>query len=261
MERFSDPDSAVGAVSGLAIDTLGHESGWHTHRRTQLLYLSEGSVTVYTEARIGRLASLQAIWLPAGHPHRTVSHGRFGYRSLYFDTAVYPDLPQSPLILEVNPLLRELILRITEWPSDQALSTAQERLTATLFDEMAAATSAPLHLPMPREKRLRVIAQALLTEPGLPYSLEEWGGRVGASGRTLARLFLHETGLTFAQWRTQCRLLVAHSRLAEGVSVTAVAHLVGYASDSAFIAMYRRLYGNSPGRKSRLRTRSGQAQS
>lgn len=248
-----DPDTAICPVVGLAIDTRKHESDWHTHRRTQLLYQAEGAVTLYTADRVGQLAPSQAVWLPAGHLHRTTMHGRFSYRSLYFDVEAYPDLPRSPATLEINALLRELILRVTEWQSDQTLTPAQDRLVATLLDELASADSAPLHLAMPREKRLRAITQALLDDPASPLSLGDWGTQVGASERTLARSFVRETGMTFAQWRTQCRLLVAQTRLAEGVSVTTVAHMVGYASDSAFIAMYRRLYGLSPGRKTRTK--------
>jgi AraC-like DNA-binding protein len=251
VDELIDPDIAVCPLVGLAIDTRKHESHWHAHRRTQLLYQSEGAVTLYTADRVGQLAPSQAVWLPAGHLHRTTMHGRFSYRSLYFDVEMYPDLPRAPVVLEINALLRELILRITEWPSDQGLTPAQQRLAATLLDELASAQSAPLHLPMPREKRLLIITQALLDDPALALSLGEWGSQVGASERTLARAFVRETGMTFAQWRTQCRLLVAQTQLAEGVSVTTVAHRVGYASDSAFIAMYRRLHGLSPARKTR----------
>ncbi|MCR3775217.1 helix-turn-helix domain-containing protein, partial [Pseudomonas aeruginosa] len=52
----------------------------------------------------------------------------------------------------------------------------------------------------------------------------------------------------FAEQALQHRLLEAQRRLAEGRSVTEVAHALGYASDSAFIAMYRRVCGQSPGR-------------
>jgi AraC-like DNA-binding protein len=250
-----DPDIAVCPVVGIAIDTGKHESDWHTHKRTQLLYQAEGAVTLYTADRVGQFAPAQAVWLPAGHLHRTTMHERFSYRSLYFDVDVYPGLPAAPAILEINALLRELILRITTWPSDQMLTPTQGRLVATLLDELAAAHSAPLHLPMPREKRLRKIAQTLLDRPASSLSLTDWGSQVGASERTLARAFVRETGMTFTQWRTQCRLLVAQTRLAEGASVTTVAHMVGYASDSAFIAMYRRLYGIPPGRKTRKASR------
>lgn len=255
-DALIDPDCAVCPIVGLAFDASHHESTWHIHRRTQLLYQIEGAVTVHTADRLGHLAPLQAVWLPAGQVHRAAMYGRFSNRSLYFDVQVYPDLPRTSLIIEVSPLLRELIVRVTQWPVDTALSAAQTRLVSALLDELASAPAAPLHLPMPRDRRLAAIATALLEEPALPWTLDEWAARVGASARTLARRFVRETGLSYAQWRTQCRLLVAQTQLAEGVSITAVAHAVGYASDSAFIAMYRRVYGEPPGRRSRVKRRS-----
>jgi AraC-like DNA-binding protein len=246
-----DPDTATCPIVGLAVEKRGHRSDWHAHRRAQLLYQAVGAVTLHTADHIGQLAPSQAVWLPAGLRHRTTMHGTFSYRSLYFDVDVYPDLPVVPVILEINALARELILRVADWAADAVLTAEQARLVATLLDELAAAQRAPLHLPMPREKRVLAVAHALLDDPASAESLSAWGARVGASERTLARGFVRETGMTFAQWRTQCRLLVAQSRLAEGVSVTSVAHLVGYASDSAFIAMYRRLYGVPPGRRTR----------
>jgi AraC-like DNA-binding protein len=248
-ESVLDPDSAVCPVVGLAIDTRAHASDWHTHRRTQLLYQAEGGVTLFLPDRVGQLAPLQAAWLPAGCTHRTAMHGTFAYRSLYFDVQAYPGLPAEPQILDVNPLLRELILRVTDWSADAGLTAAQSRIVETLLDELAAAPAAPMPLPMPRDRRLVPIARELLANPACPLSLEDWASRVGASSRTVERLFLTETGLPFARWRTQTRLLFARARLAEGMSVTAVAHAAGYASDSAFIAMYRRIYGESPGRK------------
>jgi AraC-like DNA-binding protein len=237
-----DPDTAICPVSD-----------WHTHMRIQLLYQAEGTGTLYTADRVGRLTPSQAVWLRAGRLHRTTMYGRFSHCSLYFDVVAYLDLPRSPVTLEINALLRELILRVTELQFDQTLTPAQDRLVATVLDELASADSAPLHLVMPREKRRRAIAQALPDDPASPLSPGDWGTQVVASERTLARSFVRETGTTFAQWRTQCRLLVAPTGLAEGVSVTTVAHMVGYGSNSAFIAMYCRLYGLSPGRKTRTK--------
>ncbi len=248
-----DPDRVACPVVGQAIDTRAHASDWHAHQRAQLLYQAQGGVTLYLADRVGQLAPLQAAWLPAGCLHRTVMQGAFAYRSLYFDVGVFPDLPRTPCILDVNPLLREMIVRVTQWPSDQPLDAVRHRLVGALLDELAAAPTAPLHLPMPRDRRLAPIADALLADPACTLSIEEWGRRVGASGRTLARAFLAETGLPFSRWRTQCRLLIARARLAEGAPVTEVAHSVGYASDSAFIAMYRRAYGEPPGRRLRRR--------
>ncbi|MCG2606115.1 MAG: AraC family ligand binding domain-containing protein, partial [Achromobacter sp.] len=153
-DAVEDPDLVACPVVGMAIDTRAHASDWHAHQRAQLLYQAEGGVTLYLTDRVGQLAPLQAAWLPAGCVHRTAMQGTFAYRSLYFDVAVYPDLPREPRILDVNPLLREMIVRVTQWPSDQALDGPRQRLVGALLDELAAAPAAPLHLPMPRDRRL-----------------------------------------------------------------------------------------------------------
>ncbi|MEX5328733.1 helix-turn-helix transcriptional regulator [Pseudomonas paraeruginosa] len=247
-EQVDDPDLARCPVVGLEVDSSGHRSDWHCHRRAQLLYMAAGSVTLYFAERICQLTPLQAAWLPAGVPHRTVLHGRFAYRSLYFAPEAFSDLAQVARVVEVNPLLRELILRMTGWAADLELEGRHRTLLRALFEELAAAPEQSASLPLPRDPRALRVAEALLAQPAEGRGIDAWGHEVGASGRTLARLFGDETGLSFARWRTQARLFEARRRLAEGRSVTEVAHALGYASDSAFIAMYRRVCGQSPGR-------------
>jgi AraC-like DNA-binding protein len=115
-----------------------------------------------------------------------------------------------------------------------------------ILDELAASPAEPLHLPQPHDKRLRRICAALLAQPGDTASLEDWASRVGASPRTLARAFARETGMGFSTWRQQARLAAALQRLAAGAPVTAVALDCGYASPSAFTAMFRRALGTRP---------------
>lgn len=243
--RVHNPDKAKCPIVGLSIDANNHQSAWHTHERAQLLYQTNGKIVWHTENHVGSLTSLQAVWLPAGTAHRTIMHGQFSYRSLYFDPQTYSQLPNEILTIQIGPLLREIILRITEWPADQTLSPTQLRLIEVLFDELTVAPQAGLKLPLPKDKRALAIALALIEQPDLKQSLEIWGKKIGASSKTLSRLFFKQTGLSF----TQCRLLSAQSYLAEGLSVTSTAHLLGYSSDSAFIAMYRRIYGSSPGKR------------
>lgn len=99
---------------------------------------------------------------------------------------------------------------------------------------------------MPRDKRLQRLCSALLAAPGDQRTLEHWAGSANASPRTLARLFVTETGLTFGAWRQQARVLEAMGRLSGGQSVTDVALDLGYDSVSAFSAMFRRASGLSP---------------
>jgi AraC-like DNA-binding protein len=100
---------------------------------------------------------------------------------------------------------------------------------------------------MPSDRRLVPIAQALTAHPEDPRTLSDWGRSVGASERTLARLFRADTGLSFRLWRQQARLLEALRRLADREPVTTVALDLGYDSPSAFIAMFKCTLGTTPG--------------
>ena len=122
------------------------------------------------------------------------------------------------------------------------------RLIAVLVDEVLMLESPPLHLPAPRDPRLRSITDVLVDDPSDPRGPSEWSKMVGASERTLARLFVKETGMGFREWRQQLRLLKAIERLAGGEDVTSVALDLGYRSPSAFIAMFKRVLGETPGR-------------
>jgi AraC-like DNA-binding protein len=88
----------------------------------------------------------------------------------------------------------------------------------------------------------------LLEAPSEERGLEELASQCGASGRTLARLFRKETGMTFVAWRKQLRLLEAIDLLGQGHSISQVAFEMGYQSTSAFIAMFHRTIGATPGR-------------
>ena len=116
-----------------------------------------------------------------------------------------------------------------------------------VLDELRQAEETPLHLPMGRDPRLVRVMEALLKLPGDTRDLEQWGRLTGASGRTLSRLFLAESGLTFRAWRTRLILQEAITRLSQGEPVTNVAFDLGYKSLSAFIEMFRREVGCSPG--------------
>jgi AraC-like DNA-binding protein len=157
-------------------------------------------------------------------------------------------LPTTCAVVQVRPLLRELILAAVAFRQPYHAVGPEARLVGVLLDELDVARTAPLHLPMPRDPRLLAITAPLLADPSDKRPLGAWARTAGASARTLARLFRRETGLGFAHWRQQARLLRALERLAAGEAVTAVALDLGYDGPSAFIAMFRSRLGTTPGR-------------
>lgn len=99
---------------------------------------------------------------------------------------------------------------------------------------------------MPSEKRLRALCEAVLAHPAQAESLDHWAASVGASTRTIARLFRQELGVSFTQWQQQALLARAIPLLNQGRPMSHAAQELGYQSQSAFSAMFRRAFGKSP---------------
>nr|WP_232368639.1 AraC family transcriptional regulator [Pantoea stewartii] len=144
-------------------------------------------------------------------------------------------------------MLREAITRAASWKVAE-LNAPQKRLSDVILDEIGSLPSVNLGLPMPQDIRLLKVAQVLSESPDDGRTLEEWAFWAGVSSRTLTRRFRSETGFSFNEWRQRIRLLKALELLAAGKQVTTVALELGYDNVSAFIAMFRRVFGTTPAR-------------
>lgn len=248
--RSIDPDDYQDVprpVGAMAKDfAAGHVIAAHSHRRAQLVYASSGVMRVRTADGVWVVPPQRALWVPAGTVHEVEMAGPVAMRTLYLARAAARRLPRTCCVVAVTPLLRELILRAVELPLLYDEAGAPGRIMALILDEIRALPVLPLALPAARERRVQRICRHLLADPADARTLEEWGRTVGASARTLARLFVSDTGLTFGGWRQQARLMEALTRLAQGQAVTTVALDLGYESPSAFTSMFRRALGRTP---------------
>ena len=219
----------------------------HSHERGQLLGATQGLLSVDAGDSQWVVPATHAVWIPPCVSHGVRSHGPFSGWSVYVIAHACADLPVEPCVLTVSGLLREVVLRAAGW-GEVAWDAAQARLAAVLVDEIRTLPRATLGLPMPQEARLRRIAQALADRPDDERRLGEWAAWAGMAPRTLTRRFVQETGFSFTEWRQRVRLLRALERLAAGTPVTRVALELGYDNVSAFIALFRRTFGVTPGR-------------
>jgi AraC-like DNA-binding protein len=243
---LEDPGRPVVAV---ASDHRGpHHFPLHHHFRAQLVYAVAGVMTVSTCEGTWVVPPQQAVWVPPGVRHEVGSAAALAMRTLYIHPVATEGLPRTCCVVTVPPLLKELILTAATLAERYSPDGPEARLMAVIPDRLRSLEPEPLHLPLPADRRLRAITDALTGQPADGRSLADWARTAGASERTLARLFRRETGMTFGAWRQRLRLLSAVSRLAEGQSVTSVAYDLGYESPSAFVAMFRRELGASPGR-------------
>jgi len=225
----------------------GHLISFHQHKRSQLLYASLGVMTVTTNIGIWIVPPLRAVWIPALTGHQINVSGQLSMRTLYIDPTFFSGPIESCCVINVSPLLKELILHAVNLPRLYPLMGPEERLLMVLLDQINDMSITPLELLVPEDARLKKIYKHLANSPGDSRSLEDWGKLVGATGRTLTRHFRLETGMSFIQWRQQIRILEALRRLGMKEPVTTVAIELGYDSPSAFISMFKKALGKTPG--------------
>src|SRR5882724_279020 len=230
--RSTDPadyQQVARPVAAMAKDfPAGQHIARHLHPRAQLIFAAAGVMLVSTDEGSWAVPPQRAVWMPAGIAHEIRMPGVVAMRTLYVRSDAAARMPARVHVIAVSALLRELILRACALPVLYEERGAAGRLMSLILDEIAALPTLGLDLPMPHDPRLGRICRALRADPGSTRTLEEWGREAGGSGRTLARLFVRETGLTFAAWRQQARLLAALARLAAGEPVTRIALDLGY---------------------------------
>jgi len=243
------PDTVERDAAGIPIDERElRPVADHKHRKAELVQLISGNVSVRTAQGIWAVPSGRALWIPPGTSHASQGSGAVVARCVFFEPALVHGFPDQCHLVCVHPLLREIIERLVELgPDGGAPSDRERRLVAVLLDELVAARTEPFHLPLPTDKRLSQIVQHLLDDPASALSVEDWSQRVGASPRTLGRLFQREVGMPLGKWRQQLHVQIAIRELGRGTSVTAIAFDLGYESASAFITMFKRNTGQTPG--------------
>ncbi|MEE1751397.1 helix-turn-helix transcriptional regulator [Streptomyces sp. SP18CS02] len=232
------PTRSQWLAPGAAIDA-------HRHDDHQIVYAGLGVLAVTTSAGSWVAPGTRAIWVPAGTVHAHQAHGELELHLVGLPVSENPLALDTPTVLAVGPLLRELIVAYTRAPGDHR--PERVRLRAVLLDQLRASPQQPLHLPAPTTPLLRALCDILRADPSDGRTLAELGRQVGASDRTLSRQFRADVGMTFPQWRTQLRLHHALVLLARDMPVTAVAHRCGWSSVSAFIDVFRRAFGHTPG--------------
>ena len=218
----------------------------HSHARAQLVYATSGVIILSTSTASYVAPPQRAIWVPAGVKHEVRCRGRVEIRTLYITSDAVPDLPTTCQVIEVSNLLRELILEAAKLPVEYQLEGREERVMSLILDEIRRAPRIPLCVPMPSNERLARVCKAILADSAQHEALNDWANAAAMGRRTFTRTFRQETGMSFATWQQNVRLMDALSRLATGHSVTATALDVGYNSPSAFTAMFRRVFGVSP---------------
>lgn len=239
-----DPDHFQAPVIGIAALLGNHDSGLHQHQRGQLLFTQQGCTRITLANQLCLLPPTRAAWIPGGVLHRAVMQHTVDYRSVYMSPALAAQLPAQVRVIEVSALLRAVLEPMamaafdTDWEQGK-----HAHLLALCLSEIRDAAEQPMLLPLPLDKRL---APLLANLEKLPPELQHLTSLVGASSKTIGRIFMRETGMGYQQWRQQWRLMRAIELLATGRSIGYSAFELGFASDSVLIAFFKTMTGTTP---------------
>ncbi|MFD7064734.1 AraC family transcriptional regulator [Streptomyces sp. NPDC059906] len=247
---LADVDHVDRAVLPIGTDyPPGHVLDWHEHRRAQFLYGATGVMVVDTGEGTWTVPPERAVLIPAGTRHRVRMLG-VSTRSLYIEPAAVPWWPGTCTVVDVPPLLRELLLTAVEFEADYSLSGRAGSVADLLLHEIAARAPLPFHVRIPAAADLAALCRAYLAAPDVGISNAVWAARTNMSERAFTRRFRAQTGDSPAVWRGRARLLAAVPLLRTG-SVSEVAGRLGYASPAAFTAAFTRTLGIPPSRFAR----------
>jgi len=243
----NDPENASALIVGRTEEWAPGFLDCHRHVRHQLIYATHGVIHITTATHAWVLPPTRALWIKAGTAHSLKIKKPAEVKILYIDNKV-PSLQNclSCVVVNVTALVRELILACADLPWDYSVDSASFRLAQVLLDQLEVLECTPVALPMPSDTRALKIIEILSKFPSNREPLSKLAHRVGASSRTIERIFISETHLTFNSWRRRQRLLNAIERLAYGESVTNISMEIGYNSVSSFGEAFRKFFGQTP---------------
>jgi hypothetical protein len=145
-----------------------HEIDWHSHPRFQLVYAARGVLVVDTRDATWVVPPQSAVWVPPATEHRLTAKGPVQLRSLYVRTDAAARMPGSCVVLEVTPLLRELILRATQLPLEYEVRGRRAGSSVCCSMSSPASRACPTACRCRRRRRLRLSAGSCSTRRASP---------------------------------------------------------------------------------------------
>lgn len=226
----------------------GLESEFHAHHESQLFYLLRGELSCEASNSLWIVPPQSALWIPGSVTHRIRARAPLEGYAVFVEPDAAPNLRQDCCAVSVTPLFRELLLRLATRPAPYDLDGPDARLVSVLLDELGRVSIEKHRLPMPTDPRLRRLVDVMTANPANGATSKTWAKRIGIGERTLHRLLVAETGLSFGRWRQQLHIVRAIQKLSRGATVQSVAIDLGYESASSFVTMFRKALGSSPAR-------------
>lgn len=245
LNQHFDPDSIDAPIvpifasfSNYAASSLRDKM--HRHHKGQLVYAKSGTGEVKLEDGTHALLPNQMVWIPGGVLHQVILSHDVDFRAIYMDQSQFPQLSKQFDTFFVSALLAEVIETIcsssfhTDW-----MAGTEFHLQSILIKEMHRSSTTPQWPAFPKSKRLCNYLLKFHEQGQMPPRLKELAAHFGASERTIHRMFVQDTGMSYQKWRQRVRLILAIEQLKTNKSITEIAHHLEFSTTSAFITFFK----------------------
>lgn len=219
----------------------------HRHPLGQFVLVKRGVLHGHTTDQHWLMKPGMAVWIPPDTMHWGQAYNRVDLTVLYIAPSLCQSFTSHIKLIDTSFLIFALCERLADRCAP--LSEARRNsMLQMLFEEIEEKPDSNLTLPLPQDTRLKKVTDSLIADPAQRLSLAEWGRRVGATERTLARLFRRETGLRYTEWCNRLLLAVAWQGLANGASNDRLSLMLGFSSGDSFGHWFRRVANTCPGK-------------
>lgn len=224
----------------------GYVDDFHLHPWHQVIFPLTGLLQSSINDKCAIVPHNAMLYIPANTPHKSVAVTETQFLAIYLNPNKFVQYGTEPKSCLVTSFIKELILLLFENELTPQPDTSLTHLLLVLRDQIAIANSYDIPLLIPTDKRLLSIFKQLKQQPDLPFTLKEWARKAGASERTLSRLCAKEFSQSFSLWRQNIRLVLSLQLLDSNRSIQDIALELGYASDSAYIYAFKKLFNQTP---------------
>ncbi|MEI3775645.1 AraC family transcriptional regulator [Pectobacterium brasiliense] len=233
----------------------GDEVLMHHHDMFQLTVAVTGSVRIQTDTGWWLAMPGTAVLIAPGVLHRAIYPRQTELVNLRFicadETGIFPQVE----MFNVSGLMMELVHEARKITDQHYCEEESDLIRQLLLWQLKKnKLKTDMFIPEGRDKRLRSITRHLRNDPGCILTLEQLSAQAYASQRTISRLFVEETGMSFIRWRERLRTMVAIEKMLAGETILGIALDLGYQSASSFTTAFTRLAGMPPRQYMKLLT-------
>lgn len=219
----------------------------HCHPWHQLVFPFTGLLQTQVGDKKFLVPHTTSIFVPAGVEHESLALTDTRFMGIYINPEFCRDVEPKVTPIFVSEFIKLLFIEIeTHFNSEEYDHNVQTNLVNVLLDQIQTSKVTNFRLLVPKDRRIKQMFDCYSMDPSISYTLDDWSSRVGATKRTLTRLFAKEFGTSFSLWRQHLRLVTSLTLLETNCSIQDVSTAVGYQNDSSYIKAFKARFGITP---------------